>query len=79
MIRVTYVLGCHEHRYTQHFKALTIDQAQQLVNERMAKAYFNLEVTGGYIRIYPRKVSAIEVRDITHDQRAQNAAKEGEN
>ncbi len=78
MIRVTYVLGSHDSRYTQHFKTATIDAAQQMVDEAMAKDRFSIEVSGGYTWIYPSKVSAIEIRDVSHEVNIRKAALEAQ-
>jgi phenylpropionate dioxygenase-like ring-hydroxylating dioxygenase large terminal subunit len=78
VIRVTYVLGCHDHRYSQHFKLQTVDGAQQLVDVNMAKDRFSIEVAGGYIWIYPNKVSAIEIRDITTEENIRKGALEAQ-
>jgi hypothetical protein len=74
VIRVTYVLGCHDSQYTKHYKLLSVDGAQQMVDEEMAKDHFYIEVVGGYIRIYPRHVSAIIIRDITHEENIRKEA-----
>lgn len=74
MIRVTYVLGSFESRYTQHFKGNNIDQVTDLVDTNMAKEFFRIEVAGGFIRIYPSKVSAIEIRDVSHEENIRKEA-----
>lgn len=68
MIRVTYVLGSHDSRYTQHHKHGDIDTVRNVVQANMAKAYFDLEIADGFVRIYSNRVSAVEVRDLSTEE-----------
>jgi hypothetical protein len=70
MIRVSYVLGSHSSRYSEVYKdeGATVESVvQHVLDTKMDKPYFDLQVAGGLVRITTAHVSAIEVRDYIND------------
>lgn len=76
MIRVTYVLGCHDSRYSEHFEDKAIEDVRREVQTRMGlnKSYFDLQIADGFVRIYTEQVSAIEVQDLSRVEAIREAA-----
>lgn len=77
MIRVTYVMSCHDSRYTQHFDHTTMETVKSEVRMKMSRAYFDMDLPDGFVRIYTNKVSAIEVRDLSREEAILKAQQEG--
>lgn len=69
MIRVSYVLGSHSSRYSEHYKdeTATVESVLNIVEENLAGQHFDLKVAGGVVRITTAHVSAVEVRDTSND------------